>query len=205
MAASVVYPISLVLGPASAMWCYLADEESDRLVRLRTAAGVGGLIAAGTATVFAAHQLVLGRWDMSIEQQRWFGASINNPLSQLWRILVEQSTYMQVNGPGLARLLAIQTLLVLLLVATAAGVVLWRRGNRRLDPDDLGLLLLVGAMWALPLINTVQTGLYRREVALLPLVLLLRRAPTAVVVTFAVALIPVWALMADRFYHHILI
>jgi hypothetical protein len=98
-------------------------------------------------------------------------------------------------------------------VSAPAG---WRRVGARLaaaedwvrrtfDRDDLALLLLVLAMWALPLVNTVQTGLYRREAALLPLVLLLRRAPTWLVVGFAAAVVPVWAMMAYKFYWFALI
>jgi hypothetical protein len=34
---------------------------------------------------------------------------------------------------------------------------------------------------------------------------LLVRAPTWMVTGFALAAVPLWALMADRFYHHVLI
>jgi hypothetical protein len=205
MLASLVYPMTLVLGPAAAVWVYLADQSPFRRQRLTRAAVVGAIITMGTFVVFIAHQLVLGRWDASIEQQRWFGAAVHNPALQLWDVIVERDTYMQFMGVehGLTKILAAQTLLVLVMVATVVGLALWKRAGRTVD--DVGLTLLVVAMWLLPLVNNIDTGLYRREAALLPLVVLLVRAPTWLVTSFAVAAIPIWALLADRFYDYVLI
>lgn len=205
MLASLVYPMTLVLGPAAALWVYLADQSPIRRQRVARAAAVGALISVGTLVVFVAHQIVLGRWDMSIEQQRWFGASLHNPLLQLWDVLVERDTYMQYMGVehGLTKILAAQTGLVLLMVATVVALAVWKRAGRTVD--DVGLTVLVVAMWLLPLFNTIDTGLYRREAALVPLVVLLVRAPTWLVVSFAAAAVPVWSLMADRFYQYVLI
>jgi hypothetical protein len=89
------------------------------------------------------------------------------------------------------------------MVLTVVGLALWKRAGRTID--DVGLTLLIVAMWLLPLVNNIDTGLYRRESALVPLVVLLVRAPTWMVTGFALAAVPLWALMADRFYHHVLI
>jgi hypothetical protein len=205
MLASMVYPVTLVLGPAAALWAYLADESHDRRHRVKVAAAVGAIISTGTVVVFAAQQLVLGQWDASIEQQRWYGASLHNPATQLWSVIVERDTYMQVAGAanGVTKILAAQTLLVLVMMITVFVLAAAKRAGRTLD--DIGLTVLVGALWLLPLFNTIDTGLYRREAALLPLVLLLRRAPTWLVTTFAVAAVPIWLLLADRFYDYAII
>jgi hypothetical protein len=205
MLASLVYPMTLVLGPAAAAWVYLADQSPFRRQRLTRAAAVGAMISMGTFVVFVAHQLVLGQWDASIEQQRWFGAAVHNPVLQLRDVIVERDTYMQFMGVehGLTKILAAQTLLVLMLVATVVVLALWKRAGRTID--DVGLTILIVAMWLLPLVNNIDTGLYRREAALLPLVVLLVRAPTWLVAGFAAAAIPVWALLADRFYDYVII
>jgi hypothetical protein len=205
MLASLTYPVTLVLGPAAAAWVYLADQSPFRRQRLTRAGVVGAIITSGTFVVFIAHQIVLGRWDASIEQQRWFGAAVHNPARQFWDVVVARDTYMQVIGVehGLTKILAAQTLLVAVMVLTVVGLALWKRAGRTID--DVGLTLLIVAMWLLPLVNNIDTGLYRRESALLPLVVLLVRAPTWMVTGFALAAVPLWALMADRFYHHVLI
>lgn len=205
MLASLMYPVTLVLGPAAAIWVYLADQSPFRRQRLTRAGVVGAIITSGTLVVFAAHQIVLGRWDMSIEQQRWFGASVHNPARQFWDVVVARDTYMQVIGAehGLTKILAAQTLLVAVLVLTVVGLALWKRAGRTID--DVGLTVLIVAMWLLPLVNNIDTGLYRREAVLVPLVVLLVRAPTWLVTSFALAAVPLWALMADRFYYHVLI
>lgn len=205
MLASLVYPMALVLGPAAALWVFVADQSPIRRQRAVRAAAVGAIVTVGTLVVFVAHQIVLGRWDASIEQQRWFGAALHNPVLQLWDVLVERDTYMQYMGVehGLTKILAAQTGLVLLMVVTVVALAVGKRAGRTVD--DLGLTILVVALWLLPLMNTIDTGLYRREAALVPLVILLVRAPTWLVTSFAVAAIPIWALMADRFYQYVLI
>jgi hypothetical protein len=205
MLASLVYPMTLVLGPAAAAWVYLADQSPFRRQRLTRAAAVGAMITVGTFVVFVAHQVVLGQWNASIEQQRWFGAAVHNPVLQLRDVIIERDTYMQFMGVEheLTKILAAQTLLVLMMVATVGALALWKRAGRTID--DVGLTILIVAMWLLPLVNNIDTGLYRREAALLPLVVLLVRAPTWLVAGFAAAAIPIWALLADRFYDYIII
>ncbi|MDZ7733361.1 MAG: hypothetical protein U5R31_09820 [Acidimicrobiia bacterium] len=201
LVASAVYPISLVLGPAAALWAFLAMGHDPPVRRIGRAGIVGGLIVTGNLAVFAVHEMVLGRWDASIEQQRWFGATVNNPIRHLGSIVLSRESFVQIHGVEIGAVLAIQTTLVLIMVAVSIAVVV--RGPRTVD--DIGLAILIFAMWLLPLVNVVETGLYRREAALLPLVLLLRRAPLTLVGAAAGASIVVWIQLAERFHDFSLI
>lgn len=203
-AAGLTYPVAIVLVPVSLLWLVLCDRDGRWYRRVLRLVGVGVMVASGTFIVFAIHARQLGRWDASlVAQQRFFDGGLHNPAANLLAVTHSQSTWVQVNRPELSTLLALQSLLVLALVVAAAIAVLRRRSHR--TPDDLALLTLVVALWLLPLTGNVDTGLYRREAALLPVVGLLGRLPRAVVVGFAVAAVGLAWLMAAKYYWYVLV
>jgi hypothetical protein len=79
-------------------------------------------------------------------------------------------------------------------VAACAYVVV--RSQERVD---VAVLVYVVAMWLFPLASTIDTGLYRRVLPLIPGVWLLRWAPTAVIVALLAASAVVWWWMAPLF------
>lgn len=209
--AGLTYPVAIVLAPASAIWVLLVqrpwvaspgDSLTTRLRRWTPAAGVGGVVAAGTMTVLLLHEAALGRSLASIDAQRQiFRARTVPPWQQWWQVVVERDSWLQQYRTEVAWPMAAQTLLVAVIVAVAVLVTLRARDR---GPDDIALGILVLALWLLPLVNQVDTGLYRRESAVLPAVILLRRAPSWLIAVLVVASAAVWWPMADLYHRYVI-
>jgi hypothetical protein len=199
--ASLFYPITAVLPAASALWVLIADRTPDRRRRALRAAGVGAVVLAGTVAVFALFQVVLGDWSASLEEQRRFGGTLYNPAFNWAHTVVRRNSWIQLYTPATAWPIAAQTALVTAFVAACAAVVV--RGRGRVDPHrrrhEIGLLVLVVALWLLPLASNIETGLYRRVLPLIPGVWLLRRAPWPVVAALTAASVGLWWWMAPLF------
>ena len=205
--ASLCYPITAVLPVVSVIWVLIADR-SDTPARHRRwrAGGVGAVVLAGTLAVFALHQVELGDWSASLAEQERFGGTLYNPFLNWAHTVVARNSWIQLDRPVTAGPIAAQTALVTLFVV--AGAVEVVRARLRPGPGDeeagvraheLALLVYVVALWLFPLASTVETGLYRRVLPLIPGVWLLRRAPLAVVVGLVAAAIGVWWWMAPLF------
>lgn len=207
--AGLCYPLAIALVPASMVWVAVAEwpAPSDRrrwMPVAGRAAGVGAIVSLGTLGVMALHEVQLGRALASIDAQRQvFHSALRNPLAQWWEVVGTRSTWLQWASPEVADLLAWQTLLVATLLVVALVVTV--RAGQRARPHGWGLAVMLVLLWLLPLANQFQTGLYRREATLVPLVILLRRAPTPLVVALAAASVAVWWPVADAFFRSVLI
>jgi hypothetical protein len=97
---------------------------------------------------------------------------------------------------ALASATRVQTLLVTTMLACGIAAVAWRRPRQQTD--------LLVAIWATMswLFSESQSHVqgYRVETALLPLVLLVRRLPTAVVLIFTAIAIAVAIPLADLYF-----
>jgi hypothetical protein len=199
--ASLCYPITAVLPAASAAWVLIADATADRLRRLVRAAGVGAVVLAGTLAVFALHQVVLGDWSAPLEEQRRFGGTLYNPAYNWVHTVVRRNSWIQLYAPATAWPIAAQTVLVTVFVAACGAMV--GRNRRGVDAHrwrhEVGLLVLVVALWLLPLASNIETGLYRRVLPLIPGVWLLRRAPWPVLAALTAASVALWWWMAPLF------
>ncbi len=195
--AVLAYPLGVVLVPVGAVWVLLGTRGEPPGHRALVAGASSLLAASGLLVVFAVHQVTIGRWDASLEQQRTsFRAGPMNPLTNWIDVVVRRSTWTQVASSRAATVLAVQTAVVAVVVLTALVVVVRDRGR---STTDIGVALLVAALWLVPLSNDIASGLYRRESTILPVVLLLRRAPTVVVWAFAVAAVALFGPLARLF------
>jgi len=158
---------------------------------------VGAIVSTGTVAVMAMHQVVIGDWAASIHEQQKFGGTLYNPVLNWGHTVVKQNSWIQKTYPETARVIAGQTLLVTVLIATCAAVVVFVRKRRMVH--DVGLLVMMLGLWLLPLSSNIETGLYRRVAPLVPTVFLLRRAPWPVTAVLTVASVGVWWWMAPKF------
>jgi len=158
---------------------------------------IAGIVSAGTVAVMAMHQVMIGDWAASIHEQQKFGGTLYNPVLNWGHTVVKQNSWIQKTYPETARVIAGQTLLVTVLIATCVAVVVFVRKRRTVH--DVGLLVMMLGLWLLPLSSNIETGLYRRVAPLVPTVFLLRRAPWPVTAVLTVASIGVWWWMAPKF------
>jgi hypothetical protein len=208
--ASLCYPITAVLPVASAVWVLIADRTPDRTRRCLRALGVGAAVLAGTLAVFALHQVTLDDWSAALDEQRRFGGTLYNPAFNWAHTVLRRNSWIQLHAPATAWPVAAQTALVTIFVALCAVMVVRDRGR----PDsplprplglahrwrhEVGLLVLVVALWLLPLASNIETGLYRRVLPLIPGVWLLRRAPWPVLAVLTAASVALWWWMAPLF------
>jgi len=200
--AGFVYPIAIVLVPALALWVVLVRTELAWRARLVVAAGVGLVASAGTLAVFAIHQVEVESWRASITMQRHLGTKLINPLESFVTVVVNRDSLMQTLDVRLKTPIAMQTLLVALLVLsiTACTAWGWRRAHD-IDRDDIALLVLFLGIWLLPLASFIDTGLYRREATLLPIVVLAPRLPVWMSVPAAVACVGVAMRISPYFFN----
>jgi hypothetical protein len=219
--ASLCYPIAVVLPITSAIWVLLAVRSRSRDAgaadaraalagddgssadpvplgrQVGLAAAVGAIISSGTVAVFVVHQIVLGDWAASIHEQQKFGGTLYNPVLNWGHTVVKRNSWIQVTYPETAKVIAAQTLLVTVLIATCVVLVAFVKKGRTVH--DVGLLVMMAGLWLLPLSSNIETGLYRRVGPLVPAVYLLRRAPWPVTAALTFASVGVWWWMAPKF------
>lgn len=172
--AAFTYPPGALLAPVLAAG-FLLDGRGPSRVQLRRATVGAGMATAGLAAVVAVQHHDTGRWLAFVLVQSGYHYSIRSPLTTLADRI---APLFRAPFEGLAEAPAAQTLLVLLIVASAALAVARAARARRLAPRDLFVGLYVAAAWLLPLvIGEVEGGLHRREATLLPVVLLTARLP----------------------------
>lgn len=174
--------------------------------RLRAAATVGGLAAAGALAVVVRLQVSTGHWNAYLLVQDKYGHGLNPPWETLRATL---RPLVGADGFTAATAAAWQTLLVAVLVAlTLAGTTaaLLRDGGRHGETGRgearaaLPVALFVGAAWLMPLVVGSGVSLYRSEAALLPAVLLLRLFPRDVAAVLLTLALPLAYVMAQLFF-----
>ena len=200
--AGFVYPIAIVLAPALVLWVVLVRTELAWRARLVVAAGVGLVASVGTFAVFAIHQLEVDDWRASISMQRYLGTKLMNPIESFWTVVVDRDSLLQTLDVRLKTPIATQTLLVALLVLSIAACTAWGwRRAHEVGRDDAALLVLFVGIWLLPLASFINTGLYRREATLLPIVALAPRLPVWLSVPLAVACVGVAMRISPYFFN----
>jgi hypothetical protein len=190
-AAVLSYPVGVVLPVSAAVWLLLARAPVRE--RLRRVVITSGLTAAGLAVLVVDQWLEVGRWNAYLLVQEKYHHHLMQPFStfgEAVHTLEHQSPF------ALASATRVQTLLVTTMLACGIAAVAWRRPRQQID--------LLVAIWATMswLFSESQSHVqgYRVETALLPLALLVRRLPTAVVLIFTAIAIAVAIPLADLYF-----
>jgi hypothetical protein len=140
---------------------------------------VAGLAVEGAMWIYT------GRWNAFFLAQEHYNYSARSAVgAYLDRFTVLfDGTVERRDGPPL------QTVLVLGLIGVVAVVLAMHRRTVGRIEGMAGVLVLT--LWIVPVVLGGQLAIYRSEALLAPIVVLLRRAPLAVVAAFAFAAIPV--------------
>ena len=174
-----------------------AASIGDVRTRVRSALLVGVPIVLGYLAVLVNFQRDVGAWNAAINTQASYNFEPGFPLVTIWRQAEKLGNDAQ---PGI---IGAQTLLIAAMVI-AAMVVAWR-DRSDLSLGERGSVLLVAALWLLPLTLGGDLSLYRAESLLLPVVILLSRLRVPLIAGFAVVCLPVCYLMAKLFFDATLI
>jgi hypothetical protein len=180
--AALSYPLGVLLVPVSAIWL-LAGRTPPLRERLRRTAWASGLTLAGLAVLPVDQALETGRWNAYLLVQDHYRHTLQNPFVAAW-----DSFHLGALGRGspftLANAPAIQSLIVLVVLVAVAGSVVVRRHS--VDRLDVLILLWAVATWLFPL-TQANLSQQRGQAALLPLALLVRRLPSALLVVLVIA------------------
>jgi hypothetical protein len=174
--AASAYPPGLVLAPVLATG-FLLDGGADLASRVRRAVTGALLTVAGFGAVLVVQHHDTGSWKAFALVMGSYHHRVGNPLRAIAgrvRPAFHAPFDMTTAIP------AAQTLLVLVLVTSAAVAVARAARAGTLERLDLFVSLQTAGFWLLPLfLGGIVEGLHRRESTLLPLVLLTVRLPPA--------------------------
>ncbi|HUZ15554.1 MAG TPA: hypothetical protein VMU72_05180 [Gaiellaceae bacterium] len=169
--AAAAYPVGVAVVPVAVAWLVLVAREAPVRERLRRAAIVGGLGAAGAAATPVVQAIQVGRWDAFFLVQDKYGHSLRDPLAPAVHAALGLSSW----PPG--NLISV-TDLQALLVALVLGLVLVELIVRRETATRLDVLV---ALWLVASWLFVHSksgvSVYRSEITILPAALLVRRLP----------------------------
>jgi hypothetical protein len=174
-----------------------AGSVGDLRARVRAALTVGVPVVLGYVAVLANFQRDVGAWNAGINTQASYNFEPAFPLVTIWRQAQKLTDDLQ---PGV---IGVQTLLVMVMVVTALIVAWWDRVE--LSLGERAAVVLVMALWLLPLVLGGDLSLYRAESLVLPVVILLSRLQVPVLAAFAVVCVPVGFMMAELFFDATLI
>ena len=194
--AATVYTSGVVVG-ALAFVPLTALSVGDLRARVRAALAVGVPIALGYLAVLANFQRDVGAWNAPLETQASYHFDPAFPLVTIYRQAQKLTDEVQ---PGI---IGVQTLLLAGMVVTAGFVAF--RDRVELSLGERGAVVLVGALWLLPLTLGGDLSLYRAESLLLPVVILLSRLRASLLAVLATACLPVCFMMARLFFDATLI
>jgi hypothetical protein len=195
-AATLSHSVGWLLAPALLAWGVTAAARGlDPLGAARARRGAAlacALTAAGVPALFALHHAALGTWDAYLRVQSWYGHHPANPISTLWAAVRPLGL-----GPWEAgeQAPAAQAAVVSLLSVAALGEALRRR-----DRESTLVALYVAVMWLVPLSLGGTVSIYRTDAALLPGMILARRAPRAAMVAALTVLVPLSWTMGRLFF-----
>jgi hypothetical protein len=171
-AASLSHSLGWLLAPILLAWGVTAGVAGSGPAEAgrarRGALLAAALTGAGLLLLFALHQATLGAWDAYLRVQGAYGHRAANPAATWWEAVRPLA------APGEAgdKAPAAQAVVTAILAGAAAGEALRRRGR------ESGLVALyVVVMWLVPLGLGGTVSVYRTDVALLPGMILARRAP----------------------------
>jgi hypothetical protein len=197
--AAFAYPTGVLVAVPLLLAVFLQPDLSPRQ-RLLAAFEGPLLCALGLVAVLLYHQLAVGRWDAFFVQQLTFDHGLSNPLATLSGHL---APLLRSGGDAAALVPALQTVLVAVLV-TAVAVCAWRR--RALWTRGEALLMAhVFVFWLVPQAVGSGVSIYRAESLLLPIVPLVVRWPTALLVVLLALFVALGGAMAVLFFQTVLI
>lgn len=175
-AAAFTYPPGLLLAPVLAAG-FLLESRADLVSRLRRAATGALLTVAGFSGVVVMQHHDTGNWRAFALVMGGYHHSVGNPfttIAERVRPALHAPFDVATAVPGA------QTLLVLVLVASAVVAVARAARAGTFGRLELFVSLQTAAFWMFPLfLGGIAEGLHRRETTLLPLVLLTVRLPPA--------------------------
>jgi hypothetical protein len=190
-AASLSHSLGWLLGPILLGWGVTAGAavsgpaEAGRA--RRGAFLAAALTGAGLLSLFALHHATLGAWDAYLRVQGGYGHRAANPAATWWEAVRPLASAPGAPGDEAP---AAQAAVASVLVLAAAGEALRRR-----DRESGLVALYVVVMWLVPLGLGGTVSVYRTDAALLPGMILARRAPPAVLVAALAVLVPLsWAM-----------
>jgi hypothetical protein len=167
--------------------------------RLRAAAAVGLPLAGAYVLVLANFDRAVDRWDAWFRVQAKYHYSPTFPYSAIWR----QARSIWTDGDGSPWPIGAQTLLVLAIIGLSVAAA--SRSRRELEAVDRVCLVLVVALWIVPLTLGGQLSLYRAESLLVPAVVLVARLPARLVTAVALVATPIAFGMARLFFDSVLV
>lgn len=195
--AASTYPLGVVLPVTGALGAAVVVAGPARQ-RLRAAAVVGGLAAAGALAVAVRLQLSVGRWDAYLLVQDKYGHGVNSPLETLRSTLQPLVGAAGFTAETAARW---QTLLVATIVALGLGATVGAVLRRHPGAAEaVPTALFVAVVWLMPLVVGSGVSLYRSEAALVPAVILLRRLPREIVAVLLALALPAAYVLAQLFF-----
>jgi hypothetical protein len=198
--AALAYPLGVLLVPVSAIWL-LARRTLPLRARLRRIAWSSGLMLAGFTVLPIDQFFETGHWNAYILVQDHYRHTLQNPFVAAWNSL--QLHTLEHSSPfTLARAPAIQSVIVLVVLLAVAVSAAVRRNS--LDRLETLVLLWAVATWLFPL-TQANLSQQRSQAALLPLALLARRLPPALLITLVIASIAVAIMMEKLFLHGVLV
>jgi len=198
--AALSYPLGVLLVPISAIWL-LARRTPPLRERLRRIAWASGLMLAGFAVLPIDQYVETSHWNAYILVQDHYHHTLQNPFVAAWhsfhlQALEHSSPLTVANAP------AIQSLIVLILLVSVAVSAAVRRDS--LDRLETLVLLWAAVTWVFPLMQA-NLSQQRGQAALLPLALLARRLPRALLITLVIASAAVAIMMEKLFLHGVLV
>jgi hypothetical protein len=191
--AAFTYSTGFLLAPVVTLWVLLTGRDS-LMKRVGTALAAGVAVGAGFVAVLLLHQIEVGAWDAFFLVQSRYGHGLSNPFHTLAELFTPLAL------PASVRTTAppLQTLLVATMMVVAS-VTVWVRA-RHLDRLEVFASLYCLAFWLFPLAMGQGVSFYRTESLLVPIVLILRRVPTALTIGLFTLCAALFVLMGTLFF-----
>ena len=174
-----------------------ALSVGDFRARVRAALMVGVPVVVGYLAVLMNFQRDVGAWNAALNTQASYNFEPAIPFVTIWRQAEK------LGNDALPGIIGLQTLVVAAMMVVALAVAWKDRSN--LSLGERGAIVLVFALWLLPLTLGGDLSLYRAESLLLPVVILLSRLRLPLIAGFVVVCAPMCYLMAKLFFDAALI
>ena len=194
--AALSHSVGWLIAPVLMAWSATAGAaglEPAEGRRVRRGAGLAAaLTGAGLLLFIALQRVTIGVWDAYLRVQGAYGHQAANPAVTWWTIVSAIVT-----DPWDAETVAPAVQAVTVAFLAIAGVV---EAVRRRDRESSLIALYVAVLWIFPLGLGGTVSVYRTDAALLPGVILARRAPRTALLAALALLIPLAGAMGRLFF-----
>ena len=195
--AAASYPTVILLAPVFGLWVLLTSwRDGVKAVVFRGAMTAGATVL-GFVTVLAIQGIQTGRFDAFFIVQAKYNHTTIDPFSSLVNFT---GPVLRGELAGFGAMRYVETLFVAVVMISV--LVYSARRWRTLTSADLLVLIFALTFWLVPLAQ--QFSLYRKEALLMPLVLLLRQLPVAVLTALVGGAVTVAIPLAAAYFENIL-